>query len=490
MPGRLLSKTRYLNGLQCSKLLWLICHEPEKVPGPDASAQRIFDQGRQVGELAKQLFPGGINIPTEDFMGNIRLTRQALTEGKPLFEAGFMTGRLFSRLDILVPAKQSEWDEAKWDIYEVKSSTSVREENLQDMAFQRYCLNKLGLPAGRCRLVFINNQYVRRGNIDPFQLFTVQDITEEVEGASAGIETRIQSMLEVMAAQQCPQVSVGEQCRMPYDCAVTVCCDELPENDIFSLYRGGRKCFDLFRQGIYHIKNIPASYKLSRAQQIQQQCLITGAPHIETGPLHDFLTSLRPPLHYLDFETINPALPLFDGVRPYQRIPFQFSLHIESGGNQVQHRSFLAEGSGDPRPAFLRSLTESLAPEGSIVTYNQPFEEGVLKELAEAFPEYREQVEKIRERLVDLLKPFQEFSYYHPAQEGSASIKHVLPALTGRGYTDMAIGDGDAASRAFLYITYGDATEEERRQIRTDLEQYCGLDTGGMIWIVEKLKEI
>jgi hypothetical protein len=396
-----------------------------------------------------------------------------------------MVDRLFSRLDILNPAGRS-----RWDIVEVKSSTSVKDENIHDVSFQKLCAEKQGLTIDKCYLAFINNQYVRNGEIDPTRLFTVQDITGEVEAASEGIQDRIQSMFETIAAPQCPEVPLGSRCSSPYDCPVTLCRDELPQNNIFSLYRGGQKCFELLQSGIFYLKDIPVDYKLSQSQKIQQWCDIYGAPHIEGGPLRDFLGTLQPPVHYLDFETINPAIPLFDGIRPYQKVPFQFSLHILDGRTEMRHYSYLAAGTDDPRPEFLRRLKETIGPSGSIVTYNQSFEEGVLQELAGAFPEYAEWVAGIRGRLVDLLKPFRSFQYYHPQQNGSASIKHVLPALTGQGYEGMAIGDGDTASRAFLNVTYGEATEEERQQVRADLEKYCSLDTEAMVLIIEKLKQV
>ena len=485
MAGKLLSKSKYMNGLQCLKLLWLVCNDPQKVPPPDASTQRIFDQGHLVGELAKKLFPNGISIPHDDFMGNLYRTRELLPERRPLFEAGIMTGGLYSRLDILNPAGFFDWD-----IVEVKSSTGVKDENLHDVSFQKLCAEKQGLTINRCYLAFINNQYVKNGEIDPAQLFTIQDITAEVEEASRGIQDRIQSMLRTIASRQCPELSVDVRCNSPYDCSVKLCWEELPQNNIFSLYRGGKKCFELFQKGVYYLKDIPGGYQLSRSQKIQQRCDIDGALHIEGEAIRDFLGSLKQPLYYLDFETINPAVPLFDGTKPYQKVPFQFSLHVAGGETTMQHYSFLADGPADPRPGFLRRLKETIGDSGSIVTYNQSFEEGVLKELASAFPEYSAWVEGIRGRMVDLLKPFQSFHYYHPQQNGSASIKHVLPALTGKGYEGMAIGDGEAASLAFLNVTYGEVTEEERQQVRSDLEQYCGLDTEAMVRIVNKLREI
>jgi len=473
-----------MNGLQCLKLLWFIFNDPEKVPEPDAATRHIFDQGHLVGELAKKLYPEGLDVPFDNFMENIRRTRQSLAARRPLFEAGFMVDRLFCRVDILNPAEGDQWD-----IVEVKSSTSVKDENLHDVAFQKYCLQKQGLIIHKCCLAFINNQYIRQGEIDPSRLFTLQDISEEVAAAGLGIEERVEAMLAAITARECPDIPIGVYCSDPYECPVVFCREQLPDNNIFELYRGGRKSYDLFNRGVLNIKDIPSDFKLSRPQEIQKWCDVMGTPHIEKQAIREFLDSLQSPLHYLDFETINPAVPLFDGTRPYQRVPFQFSLHISQGRKDLSHYGFLAEGRDDPRPAFLRRLKETLGPAGSIVTYNQAFEEGVLKELAEAYPEYSEWIAGVRVRLVDLLKPFQNFHYYDPGQKGSASIKHVLPALTGQGYQDMGISGGEDASNSFLSVTYSDVTEEERRRVRADLEKYCGLDTEGMVWIVEHLRK-
>lgn len=482
--AKLLTKSKYMNGLQCAKLLWLVFNDPGKVPPPDAGTQQIFDQGHLVGELAKKLYPSGINVPFTDFRGNLSSTQQLLPIRRPLFEAGFMVNNLFSRLDILKPSGPVEWD-----IIEVKSTTSLKDEHLQDVAFQKYCAEKAGLKIKRCYLAFINNQYVKQGDIDPALYFTIQDISREVEEVSDGIENRIAAMFKTIALPQCPDIPVGVFCANPYDCGVTCCWEPLSDNSIFTLYRGGQKSFELYYDGILNLRDIPDDIQLNRTQEIQKGCDINHHPHIEVGQIRQFLEKLQPPLYYLDFETISPAVPLFDGIRPYQRVPFQFSLHIGSDV-QLQHHGFLAEGAGDPRPAFLRRLKECIGPSGSIVTYNQAFEEGVLKELAEAFPEYAEWIDGLRTRLVDLLMPFRSFHYYHPEQKGSASIKSVLPALTGKSYKGMGISGGEEASAAFLNVTYAAVSQEERLKVRADLEKYCGLDTEGMVWIVEELKAI
>jgi Domain of unknown function(DUF2779) len=484
MPKKMLSKSKYLNGLQCLRYLWLLYNDPGKIPAFDASTLRIFDQGHQVGELAAQLFPDGINIPSNDFMGNIKLTKKLLAERKPLFEAGFLQDNLFSRLDILNPAG----DDA-WDIVEVKSSTSVKDVNLHDVSFQRHCAVKAGLKINRCFLAVVNNKYVKHGDINPFEYFTVHDITDKVNQAAEGIGERIAEMFEVIASPVCPEIRIGEYCNSPYDCPVTLCSAGMPESNIFDLYRGGKKCYQMFYDGILKVEDIPADFKLSEPQQIQKECAISGTPHIDKKAVREFLGRLKSPVYYLDFETISPVIPLFEGTRPYQRIPFQYSLHKVTG-KETKHYSFLAEGRDDPRPALLKQLKKEIGTKGSILTYNQSFEEGVIREMAEVFPEYAEWAESIYPRMLDLLQPFQSFSYYHPEQHGSASIKKVLPAITGKGYDDLAIAEGEAASSAFMTVTFGEATEQERLQVRRDLEKYCGLDTEGMIWIVDELKRL
>ena len=201
-----------------------------------------------------------------------------------------------------------------------------------------------------------------------------------------------------------------------------------------------------------------------------------------------FLQRLKFPVGYLDFETFNTAIPLFDGLRPYQQVPFQFSLHWQPApGAKPEHHAFLADGRTDPRLEFLNRLRDCIGDKGSVVVYNAKFEKGVLDALAIAFPEHAGWMENLERRIVDLLEPFQGFDYYHADQGGSASIKSVLPVLTGRSYADLEIQEGGQASLVYLRIHLGDVPEDERRRVREHLERYCGQDTQGMIWIVNAL---
>ncbi|MDZ4247240.1 MAG: DUF2779 domain-containing protein, partial [Dehalococcoidia bacterium] len=317
------------------------------------------------------------------------------------------------------------------------------------------------------------------------------DVTGRVLEEGRGIEDRAVEMLEVIAAERCPDVAIGLHCDSFYGCPVESCRDFLPEDDVFQLYRGGRQCYDLLERGIFSLKDIPGDFKLDGRQRIQQQCALTGLPHVNPGEIRKFLGSLEYPLYYLDFETFSPAVPLFDGTRPYQGIPFQFSVHVvEKRKARPRHYSFLAEGRKDPRRELLVALERTLGDSGSIVVYNQSFESGVLSDLGGLFPEYHDRMGNMRGRIIDLLAPFRGFDYYHPLQKGSASIKDVLPALTGTSYEGLGINNGEIASSAFLEITFGDVPDEERRKVRADLEEYCKLDTLGMALIVDKLKEL
>jgi len=482
----MLSKSRYLNGLQCPRYIWIQFHEPERIPETDPVTQYIFDQGHEVGSLAKNLFPGGIDVPQDSFMGNIKKTKELLNERKPLFEAGILAGRLYSRVDILSPDGEDEWA-----ICEVKSSTSVKDVHVDDVAFQRYCCTQSGLSIRNCYLVLINNQYVRDGEIDPEGLFNIHSITDKVEEASAGIQDRIDGILDAINQESCPEMKIGPHCRDPYECPLTDCWDHLPEHNVFSLYRGGKKSFAMYNSGITTIGEITNDYKLNGKQLIQQAAVIGGEPHIDREAIRAFLSSLEYPLYYLDFETIGPAVPLFDRVRPYQDVPFQFSLHVvKAEKSEPVHYSYLTSGTGDPRPGLLVELQKVLGNSGSIVAYNKGFEEGCLRDMAAAFSEYSSWIDQVCKRLIDLLEPFSKFHYYHPAQKGSASLKAVLPAITGKGYDDLDISDGQVASIAFLAAIYGEMPEEDRANVMSNLEEYCGRDTEGMIWIVERLREL
>ena len=487
---KILTKSKFLNGLQCPKLLWIRCNAPQDIPEPSEQLQAIFDTGRRVGELATSRFPGGVRVGEDDFVKNLEETRQllALKTPKPIYEAGIQSGRVYARADILRPSDKS----GKWDVIEVKCSTGSKEVYLQDIAFQRYCYEQAGLLIDRCYLMHVNNQYVRQGEIDPDEFFTLLDVTEEIRDFYDQIPALVEGFLRIIDMKSCPPISIRGYCNKPYECPMKpVCWAFLPDGNVTQLSNIRDKKFDLIDQGIILIKDIPASFELSDKQEIQRACAISKREHIDKSEIENFLKGLHYPLYFMDFETIWEVIPRFDGIRPYQQVPFQFSVHIQrTPGASLEHVFFLHKSTDDPRRYFIRSLSDCMGSEGDIIVYNRSFEEGRLKEIADAFPEFAVSCQSMALRMMDLLAPFRKFQYYHPGQKGSASLKKVLPALVGHGYEGLTIAEGGTASAEYARITYGkDVTDVDRNQVYADLEKYCALDTKAMADILEKLKE-
>ena len=325
---KILTKSKFLNGLQCPKLLWIRCNAPQEIPEPSEQLQAIFDTGHRVGELATLRFPGGIRVGEDDFVKNLEETRKLLASKNPnpIYEAGIQSGRVYARADILCPSAKS----GKWDVIEVKCSTESKEIYLQDIAFQRYCYEQAGLLIDRCYLMHVNNQYVRQGEIDPDEFFTLLDVTEEIRDFYDQIPALVEGFLRIIDMKSCPPISIRGYCNKPYECPMKpVCWAFLPDGNVTQLSNIRDKKFDLIDQGIILIKDIPASFELSDKQEIQRACAISKREHIDKSEIENFFKGLHYPLYFMDFETIWEVIPRFDGIRPYQQVPFQFSVHIQ-----------------------------------------------------------------------------------------------------------------------------------------------------------------
>lgn len=485
----LLSKTKYVEGLQCPKLLWYEYNRRELIPPPDPARQAIFDEGIKIGELARALFPDGITLARKGYPeDHDKQSRQALKERRPLFEAGFIADGGYALADILLPSGAGDWD-----LIEVKSSTSVKDEHLPDAAFQLLTYRAAGLDVRSCSLTHINNQYLRKGPINPRELFIKTDITANVEQLLPQTKNNLLKFRDLIAQPDEPKVPIGPQCNSPYKCPLKeLCWASVPRhNSVFSFYRSEKLAFELMAKGITELNAVPADVELTDKQQIQLKSHRQGGAYIEQAGLQAFLNTLKYPLYFLDFETVGGGLPLYNLSRPYEQIPFQYSLQVvENPGAAPRNYSFIADGNDDPRPQILSRLYNLLKDSGSVVAYNASFETGVLERAAEIYPDYAEWAREIKGRVVDLIAPFRSFYYYHPRQEGSNSLKAVLPALTGLSYKEMEIADGSMASSQFYRITFGaGVTAEERQRTRAALEKYCSLDTQGMIDIIDVLRK-
>jgi len=485
MPS--LSKTKYLDGLKCAKLLWHEYNAKEVIPPVDEETQAIFDQGHEVGALARTLFPGGIEIGGDfrDIEGALRKTAEAVKLRRPVFEGAFSFGGGFARADILVPAGRSGWD-----LIEVKSSTELKDVHVEDVALQKYVYAGAGLDIRRCEVMLIDTSYVRRGAVEPAKLFFRTDVTTDVDAILPEVGERLAKMADVIRLKRCPPVSIGPQCTVPYGCPMMqICWEFLPARSVLGIARISAKKWDLLGKGILLAADIPRDFPLSALQKIQVDAARTGKKRVDRDAIRKFLSTIEYPLWFLDFETFGTAIPLFDESSPFENIPFQFSLHIvKKKGGTPEHHGFLAEAKDDPRPALIDALAGLIGGTGSVIAYHASFEKGVIRNLSEHFPRLSKFRDSVEERLVDLEDPFKSLAWYHPDQEGSSSIKAVLPALTGRSYVGLDIAEGGTASREFLRVTFGDVPAAERAKTRRQLEEYCALDTSGMISVLEALQ--
>lgn len=485
MPS-FISKSKYLAGLQCPKLLWYHYNSPGDIPEPDEATQAVFDTGHLVGDLAKRLYPGGEEVPMGDSLSEtVSRTQALLPQRKPIFEASFLADGCYCRVDVLVPAAGDAWD-----LIEVKSATSVKPVNIDDVAFQAHCLGRAGVSLNRLHLMHLDNRYVKQGEIDPGGLLHAEDVTSGAGEKKPEVARTVEGLLGAIAGPE-PEVPIGPHCNAPYGCDLQyICWSFLPEHNVTQLYRAGaRKKFELISRGVTALTDAPTG-KLTDRQRIQQRAVENGRPYVEANSIRAWLSGLRFPLYCLDFETMAPAIPLVDGTRPYQQVPFQFSLHVlDAFDSTPRHHEYLAAQPADPRPGLIEAL-RVIGPKGTVLAYNVGFERGVINRLAEDFPGHRAFLEDLSARLKDLMTPFSSFWCYHPDQKGSCSLKEVLPAFTGKSYEDMAIHDGSQAAREFQRAVFGGAPAAQREKVLKDLRAYCEQDTIAMLDILEALRRM
>jgi hypothetical protein len=483
-----LSKSLFIRGLQCHKSLYLHKYHPDLKDEISEEQKTLFQSGVNVGIYAQKLFPGGVEI----LFDNVSLSKQIkrtmieIENGaKVIYEAAFSYDNVFVKVDILRKSR------GKWEIYEVKGSTGVKDVHYDDIAVQYYVLKGSGLSVSKAFLVHINNQYVRQGEIEVDKLFTIQDFSNDVIEKQKSIKNEIDKMRRMLKSQE-PNIDIGEHCTDPYDCDFCgYCWKHIPEKSVFNLKGAGPNKFDLYRQGIIRLEDIPRDI-LPQSQRIQLEGTLDKKNITNKAAVKEFLDTLWFPICFLDFETtFMVPIPMYDETRPYQQVPFQYSLHyLEKENAELQHYEYLAPAHVDPRKELLDKLLKEIPENACVLVYNKTFEIGVLNNLAKWFPEYFDQIKNIILNIRDLMIPFRRKDIYRWEMEGSYSIKYVLPALVPElSYDDMEISDGGIASNSWLSmrdLEDLDATE----RIRKALLEYCKLDTLGMVKTIEKLKTV
>ena len=486
---RPLSKSQFLKGLQCEKYLWLYRNRKNLIPEVSESQQHLFDEGHAIGRLAHQRFPGGVEI-TADFLHQeqaLQQTKDVIAAGaKTLYEPAAIFDKVFIRADIL-----NRNTDGTWDLVEVKGSTAVSEVYLYDLAIQRHVLEGAGFRIRRTILMHVNNEYVRNGAIDPDEFFLLADLTKEIKELLKGVPTQVRRFQRVAGLSAAPQIDIGPHCDAPYECVFKEhCWKHIPEYSIYDLVRLRKeKLLELKSRGVLEIRKVPDDFPLSAAQQLQVQCEKTKKVHIDTGAISELLDELVDPLYFLDFETLNLAIPPHDGLRPYQQMPFQASVHVlEKDGGRLTHLEYLGDGRSDPRPGLAEFLSQSIGRTGTVVAYNAGFEGQCLKALAAEHPRHSKALLSMADRLWDLGDPFRKCHYVHPEFRGSWSIKVVLPTLVpNMTYKNLAVSNGGEAQLAYLALMGNELKPAERVQMVANLKKYCGQDTLAMVKILEKL---
>ena len=503
-----LSKSRYTAFCQCPKNLWMKVYKPEEAPVDEALLAR-FEQGNEVGDLAMGLFGPYVEVTAKkeddslDLAAMVEKTRQEIEKGTEVIcEASFTYERNYCAVDIL------RKDGDGWAIYEVKSSSfpefegenAKLEKYAPDIAYQKWVLEQCGIKVTDTYLVCLNSSYVRQGELDLQQLFVTVDMRELVENEYAKVPSQVCQAMSLLAQEHEPDIDLSEHCAKPYGCAFLDYCKRqhgVPENKstVFDLYRMNfSKKLEHYHAGRITFEQLRGE-KLNDKQQMQVECTLNQTEHIDRDGICQFLSTLGSPLYFLDFETMQDAVPKYDGAKVYSQITFQYSLHIvnaETG--QTEHREFLAPSDGsDPRRPLAEQLCRDIPMNACTVAYNKMFECGRIRELAALYPDLAAHLLNIADHIIDLIDPFRAIHYYVPTMGGSFSIKNVLPALfpddpeLNYHNLDDRVQNGGDAMTIFPRIQH--MPPKEAAASREALLRYCELDTWAMVKVWERLKK-
>ena len=475
----LLSKSDYMLGSSCSKALWLKKHKKELL---SEEADEWSASGYSVQELARALYPEGVEVfaPIWGFKNGAEQTKILSKNNDVLFEAvACLPWGATCRIDIL------QREGRGWNLIEIKSTTEVKDEHIEDLAFQYYVFSNAGYKIKDCYVLYLDKKYKLKKKLDIKKLFTSENVTAEVAARYDEVEEQAAILSDMQKQLKEPKITISKKCKSCgfYD----YCCAKVPQYSIWDIFPQPTADKICQKLNSYDIKDLVASeYKEKRFIDIsawQNQKI-----YCEKDKIREFLGKLKYPLYYLDYETIEPAIPLFENSGPYQHIPFQFSLHIQDSPNEeVKHIGFLHKERTDPRRALAEALVKNCGKKGSVIVYNEIFEKKRNEELARLFPDLAEAILNINKRVLDQLVPFRQRALYHYEQHSSASIKKVLPAFTDISYDKLEVKNGGEAMERYSKFMLGKLSEEEEKILFEGLEVYCGQDTFAMVKLMEVL---
>jgi predicted RecB family nuclease len=480
----MLSKSRFVAGLQCHKQLWWRVHEPDAPElAPSPPLQHRLEQGLEVGRLARRYVPGGelIDLPPYQLAAKVQATREALARKAPwIYEATFIADQTYAQIDVL----ERRGSGRGFGIIEVKASNRIKSEHVPDVALQLYVARHAGVHVERAEIMHLNPE-CRFPDLGA--LFVREDVT-------ALAETRLLDIPDELTAQRrmldgtLPEVAIGDHCSRPYVCPFFSRCWRLPAHHVSTLYRiARRQVLDYEAQGYQTIHDLPSDLELGAIHARQVKAVTTGRLIVEPT-LERAFAEFRTPLAFLDFETVSLAVPAWPGCHPWEMVPAQFSCHVEAPG-RLEHHAWIAEGPGDPRPALAKRLVQACAGARAVVAYYASFERDCLRHLARAVPDLATELRGIERKLVDLL-PVVRNHIYHPDFGGSFSIKRVLPALVpGLSYDTLQINDGETASVELLRLMRA-PDDPGTAHRRAALLAYCERDSWAMVKLWERIRRL
>ena len=486
MP-KLLSKTKIMRGYRCPKSIYLTIHQPELEPPVGPAQQAVFDQGNLVGELARSYYPGGILVENKpwDFGGSLKRTRELMKEGAEfIYEAAFEYKGCYARADILKHSKES----GRWTLLEVKSGTKVKSEYLDDVGLQAWIIANSGLQLEKICIVHLNPE-CRYPNLK--NLFIEADVTDQLRDTYRDIAPRMNAIFGALRTPHVPDMDIGPHCVRHRDCEFKNHCfteKGIPSLSVFNIPRLGDKVWEYYKSGHIELKDV-STQGMTDAQKRIVHAHVNKSDFLSRSGVQESLATWNYPFVFLDFETINPAIPCYPGTAPYQHTPFQFSAHVQrQSGSPLEHREYLHDDGTDPRPGLISALLDACEGQGTIVAYYAKFEIDRIQEMAACFPEYAERLMALVPRFADPLEVMRAH-VYHQAFGGSYSLKSVAPALLGKDYSydGLAVPDGLAAQRAFKELIL--MTDPDRRaKLRAAMLEYCAMDTLAMVKVVDWLR--
>ncbi len=472
--------------------MWFTSHNIKSSQEMDAGAKDRLKVGEEVGNMAKKLFPDGVEIDfnINDVNSMVEQTFEAIMSGKPIYEATFLSEGILVRVDLMTKGDNG------WNMYEVKSSSSLKKYHHEDAAFQWYTLSlNSNLTMNRAYVITINKDFLSDEFEDINSLFKLNDVTDFVKKETNNIPDRIHAFKEIINQNSVPKTEIGPHCSKPHACQYKdECWGSYGNDSILNLYRMKSKDkFNLYSSGIKTFDQLPEDYNLSNIQEKQVQSFLKSEPIIDRNQVDDFISQINYPISYLDFETFQEAIPSYKKQKPYSQMPFQFSLHVQNEPlGELLHYEFIAPPGSDPRSRIADKLLKWIPTEGTIIAYNQSFEMNCIKSLADIDTKKSALLLELNERFIDLIIPFRKGHYYHPLFNGSFSIKNVLPALCpddpSLRYDKLNITNGGDAS--LIYKNFNEINSDDHEKVLSDLYAYCRLDTLAMVKILEHLISI